>query len=66
VTAYLVRPVKFSVLLQQVKISIANYHAFKKTKASPERNQSYRDELDQIGRLSSAIEETIQVLQSAL
>jgi DNA-binding NtrC family response regulator len=65
VTTYLVRPVRFSVLLHEVKMSIANYHALKDTQASLERARSCLDEQDQINRLTSAIEEAIQVLQSA-
>jgi DNA-binding NtrC family response regulator len=56
VAAYLIKPVEFSVLLHHVRVSIANYHDSKSYRA--------RNEMKQIDQLTSAIEETIQVLQS--
>jgi len=55
VMAYLIKPVEFSVLLHHVNVSIAAYHDFKQ--------RSY-SEMKQADRLKSAIEETIETLQS--
>ncbi len=64
VTAYLVKPVEFSVLLDQVKASIANHPAFKRRGALLESFQIKQDKLDQIDLLTRAIQETIQVLEA--
>jgi len=55
VMAYLIKPVEFSVLLHHINVSIADYHDFKQ--------RSY-SEMKQADRLKSAIEETIETLQS--
>jgi DNA-binding NtrC family response regulator len=52
VTAYLVKPVESSLLLQHVKMSIADYRAYKKREALLQRSAVY----------AWAIEETIQIL----
>jgi DNA-binding NtrC family response regulator len=52
VTAYLVKPVEFSTLVQHVKTNIAGYHAFKRKETFVERTMVF----------TWAIEETIQVL----
>jgi DNA-binding NtrC family response regulator len=52
VTAYLIKPVQPSVLIQNVRTSIADYQAFKRKKALVERTIVY----------TWAIEETIQIL----
>jgi DNA-binding NtrC family response regulator len=56
VTAYLIKPVEFNVLLHLVKSCISDYHNFKLHGSD--------DEMKEVDRLRSAIQETIGVLQS--
>ena len=55
VSAYLIKPVEFSFLLHHIKVSIADHHDFKL------HNEV---EMKQIDALTSAIAETIEILQS--
>jgi CheY-like chemotaxis protein len=56
VTAYLVKPVEFNVLLHYVKEGIANHHGFKL--------HGSEHDMSQIDQLTSAIQETIDALQA--
>ena len=64
VAAYLIKPVPSDVLLHHVKASIASDRGINRITASSEGLHDCRDELAQIDLLSSAIKETIEVLQS--
>lgn len=64
VAAYLVKPVPFAVLLQHVKTSIDRRRRLMRTSSPDEVSFSGQDELTQIKRLTSAIQETIEVLRS--
>ena len=64
VTAYLIKPVEASLLIDWVKTSIANYREIKGIVTSSEEFQSQTNKVQQVELLSSAIEETIQILQS--
>lgn len=64
VAAYLMKPVEMSLLIDQVKTSIASCHDIIRNVTSWEDIHSCQDEIDQTKRLTKAIEETINMLQS--
>jgi DNA-binding NtrC family response regulator len=64
VTAYLIKPVPFVVLLQHVKTSIGRQQRLRSLSTSGERLHYGQDELAQIDLLTGAIQETIEVLQT--
>jgi hypothetical protein len=64
VTAYLVKPVPFTVLLQHVKTSIGHQQRLRSISTSGEALRYGQAELEQIDLLTGAIQETIEVLQT--
>ncbi|HVP20405.1 MAG TPA: response regulator [Anaerolineaceae bacterium] len=64
VFAYFIKPVEFSVLLHHVKMNIANFHNHIRSMGAREELQNCQDKLGQIDLLTSAITETIQVLET--
>jgi len=64
VSAYFIKPVEFSVLLHHVKMNIANYHNHNRSMDAREGLQYCQDKMGQIDLLTSAITETVQVLET--